>query len=95
MRTLLDTNVLVRAAQPGHPMHQTAVDAVDALRGPGNDLCLVPQDFFEFWVVCTRPEGENGLGLTVAQTQAACARLKQLYRLCDDPPLSSRPGSRS
>jgi hypothetical protein len=28
MSILLDTNILTRAAQPGHPMHQPAVDAV-------------------------------------------------------------------
>src|SRR5207248_10812662 len=31
MNTLLDTNILTRGAQPGHPMHAAAVDAVDVL----------------------------------------------------------------
>lgn len=37
MNTLLDTNILMRAAQPGHPMNRTAVDALAALQRRG--LC--------------------------------------------------------
>jgi hypothetical protein len=38
MNTLLDTNILTRAAQPGHVMHATVVNAVDALRRRGDGL---------------------------------------------------------
>ena len=31
MIILVDTNVLTRIAQPGHPLHQIALDALDSL----------------------------------------------------------------
>jgi hypothetical protein len=86
MSTLLDTNLLTRTAQPHHPMHQLAVDAVAALRQRGELLLLVPQNFYEFWVVCTRPAGQNGLGLTPAHVQAEFGRLKSLFTVLDDTP---------
>ena len=33
MSALLDTNILTRVAQPAHPSHREAVNAVDTLRG--------------------------------------------------------------
>jgi predicted nucleic acid-binding protein len=86
MNILLDTNILTRAAQPGHPMHRAAVDAVAELRRQGEIFCLVPQNLYEFWVVCTRPAAQNGLGLTPAETQAELSRLKTLFTLLDDTP---------
>ena len=38
MSVLIDTNILTRASQPGHPMHNDALDAVGALRGRGEEL---------------------------------------------------------
>ena len=70
MTILLDTNILTRAAQPHHPMHQPAVDAVATLRQRGEALYLAPQNLYEFWVVATRPPGENGLGWDVVQAQS-------------------------
>jgi predicted nucleic acid-binding protein len=84
MSTLLDTNLLTRAAQPGHAQHQTAVDAVAALRRQGEVLCLVPQTLYEFWVVGTRPVAQNGLGLSPAVAQAELSRLKGLFTLLEE-----------
>ena len=60
MNTLLDTNLPSRIAQPQHAMHRLAVDAVATLRAQGEQLCLVPQNFYEFWVVATRPVAQRG-----------------------------------
>lgn len=86
MSVLLDTNILTRAVQPGHPMHSDAVGAVAALRKQGEVLCLVPQNLVEFWVVCTRPVAQNGLGLSPAEAQAELTRLKALFVLLDETP---------
>jgi predicted nucleic acid-binding protein len=86
MTTLLDTNILTRAAQPHHPMHQPAVDAVATLRQGGEILYLVPQNLYEFWVVATRPPGENGLGLDVAQAQTELNQLKAMFHILDETP---------
>lgn len=86
MSTLLDTNILTRAAQPGHSMHQAALDAMAELRRQGEILCIVPQNLYEFWVVCTRPTEQNGLGMSPAEAQVELARLKTLFSLLDDTP---------
>lgn len=86
MNILLDTNLLTRAAQPGHPMHAAAVNAVDALRQRGEKLFLVPQNLYEYWVVVTRPSAQNGLGLTPAQARHEIDQLKKLFVLLDETP---------
>jgi predicted nucleic acid-binding protein len=83
MKTLVDTNILARAAEPSHLLYRPAVDSVAELR-QGEILCLVPQNLYEFWVVCTRPVAQNGLGMSLAQTQAELARLKTLFTILDD-----------
>lgn len=86
MNTLLDTNILTRAAQPGHPMHAAAVDAVDALRRRGDHPFLVPQNLYEFWVVVTRPIAHNGLGFTPSQARTEIDQLKKLFTLLAETP---------
>jgi len=86
MSTLVDTTILTRSVYATDPMHQLAVDAVDALRMQGEQLCLVPQNFYEFWVVCTRPAAQNGLGMAPAQVEGEITRLEQLFIVLDDIP---------
>jgi predicted nucleic acid-binding protein len=86
MTTLLDTNIVMRTAQPQHPMYQEALDAQAVLRQKGEQLCLAPQNFYEFWVVCTRPAAINGLGSTAAQAQVEITRLKNIFKVLDDTP---------
>lgn len=86
MNTLVDTNLLARTVQLSHPMHQLAAGALAELRRQGDVLCLVPQNIYELWAVCTRPITQNGLGMPLAQTQAELARLKTLFTLLDDTP---------
>jgi len=86
MSILVDTNILARLAQPTHSMHSAATNAGDELRRQGEVLCLVPQNFYEFWVVATRPTGQNGLGFTPTQAQSELARLKRVFIFLDDTP---------
>src|SRR5438132_1191789 len=86
MSVLLDTNILTRSAQPHHPMHQPAVEAQAILRKDGETTYLVPQNLYEFWVVSTRPTGENGLGLSVADAEAEVGKLKGFYQVLSDTP---------
>lgn len=87
MRLLLDTNILTRSAQPAHPMHTDAVDAISALRTAGDELCVVPQNLVEFWAVATRPLSVNGLEMATAQAQVELARIKSFFRYLPDTPL--------
>jgi hypothetical protein len=69
---LLDTNVLTRMARSTDPQSGVARAAIKALRQRSEQLILVPQNIYEFWVVATRPPGvpptgRNGLGMSPAQ----------------------------
>lgn len=86
MNVLVDTNILNRLAEPGHTMYPDAFAATGALRTQGHTLCVVPQNLYEFWVVCTRPLANNGLGKTAAEAATELARLKGLFTLLDDTP---------
>ncbi len=67
-------------------MYRVAEAAVAELRWQGDDLCVAPQNLYEFWVIATRPLDQNGLGLPPLHAQAALARLKGLFRLLDETP---------
>jgi predicted nucleic acid-binding protein len=86
MSALVDTNLLVRSIEFAHPLQKLAVDAIAALRLHGEQLCLVPQNLFEFWVVSTRPTKQNGLGMTVIQVAAKIAEHRQFFTILDDTP---------
>jgi predicted nucleic acid-binding protein len=86
MRVLVDTNILTRSIEPGHAMYQPARDSVAFLRTRGDQLHVVPQILYEFWVVCTRPASANGLGKTPAETVIELAALKSLFGIIDDVP---------
>jgi predicted nucleic acid-binding protein len=69
---LLDTNLLVRMTRPLDPRCAVARAAIQTYRARGERLMVVPQNFYEFWAVATRPlgappAGQNGLGMTPAQ----------------------------
>jgi predicted nucleic acid-binding protein len=86
MNVLLDTNILGRMVEVGHPQHRAAVDATNARMRRGDVPCVVPQTLYEFWVVATRPSQANGLGLTVGQAAAELTRLQSLFPLLPDGP---------
>jgi predicted nucleic acid-binding protein len=83
---LVDTKILNRMAEPGHAMYQQALDSTRALGAQGHTLCIVPQNLYEFWVVCTRPLANNGLGKSATEAVAEVANLKTLFTLLDDTP---------
>jgi predicted nucleic acid-binding protein len=84
MRILLDTNVLLRSAEPGHPHHQVSVDAIDLLKQRGHELGIVPQVLYEYWTVATRPVENNGLGMPPADAYREITAIQQLFRLYRD-----------
>ena len=79
MSYLVDTNVLLRSIQETHPMHKAAVSAVELLLEQGEELCVVPQNLIEFWVVATRPIDVNGLGLSISGATQELAQLKSFF----------------
>ncbi|MGL4512670.1 MAG: type II toxin-antitoxin system VapC family toxin [Lacipirellulaceae bacterium] len=81
---MLDTNVLCRLAERGHPDHSVAERAVAALRGGQHELCLVPQVLYEYWVVVSRPLAESGLGMSTADVDAAITLWLEVFTLFRD-----------
>ena len=84
MRFLLDTNVLLRTAEPGHAQFRSSSDALELLREHGHTALIVPQVLYEFWSVATRPIENNGLGMTTAEAFRQVGVFHGLYRLLRD-----------
>jgi predicted nucleic acid-binding protein len=87
MRVLLDTNILGRMLEPGHPEHSSARNATYRLKEADNTLCVVPQVLYELWVVGTRPPEANGLGLTPQEMGEELSKLKTIFAYLHDTPM--------
>ena len=81
-----DANILLRIVETASKQHPVALAAVDELRRKGFSLNTVPQCFYEFWSVATRPLINNGLGLSTAEADQEIARLLVPFPLIDDTP---------
>lgn len=79
-----DTNILLRSAEPAHPTHSIAVNAVKTLLANDDRVCLIPQNLIEFWNVATRPIDKNGFGWTPAKTDVEISRLESLLTVLPD-----------
>ena len=87
MSVLVDTNVLLRLAQPNHGQYRAATDGVARARLAGEALYVTPQNIAEFWAAATRPVGAaNGLGLTAAAVAAEIGTIERLFQLAADDP---------
>jgi predicted nucleic acid-binding protein len=84
MRLLLDTNVLLRLAQPTSKDHMTAQEAILKLVSARIEICVVPQSIYEYWVVATRPVAVNGLGMDVALAERSILGIQREFELLDD-----------
>jgi predicted nucleic acid-binding protein len=87
MSALVDTNVLPRLAQPNHPHAAAAERALNLLHSQGEGLYVASQNLIEFWVVATRPESENGLGLSTAKAFTEVSKIKEIFGLLPEIPL--------
>ncbi len=86
MRVLVDTNILLRSAQPNHPLCSQAVHAVSRLLRQSDSVFFCSQNIAEFWNVATRPADKNGLGLTIAEVMKEVASIENLLTLLPDSP---------
>ena len=84
MRYLLDTNVLLRIAQHGHPMNREARDCVRSLLRRKETVQIVAQVMYEFWVVATRPVANNGLGMTPETVRRKLEKAESFFELLPD-----------
>ncbi len=89
MAVLLDTNILLRLAQPHHPNATVATRALRALRAANEMLYITQQNIVEFWAVATRPIAANGLGFSTEQAAAEIDALKRLFVLLPELPVEN------
>ena len=82
---LVDSNVLLRLVDAGHPHHAPARAAVEELQ-EDHQLRVTGQNFIEFWNVATRPADKNGLGWVTAKADHVLGILEQLFPLLPDSP---------
>jgi predicted nucleic acid-binding protein len=75
----VDTNVLLRSIDDGHPPQPIVNNALLALRSQGETLSIFPQNLIEFWAVATRPSVHNGLGVSIDQASIELKSLKHLF----------------
>jgi predicted nucleic acid-binding protein len=84
MSVFVDTNVLLRAADPGDAKHEAAVTALAALVGSGEVLAITPQIAAEFWNVATRPVQNNGLDMSIDEARNEMVRLEGFFLICEE-----------
>jgi predicted nucleic acid-binding protein len=87
MAVLLDTNILLRLAQPHHPNAPVAARVLRALRAGNETLHITQQNIVDYWAVATRPIEANGLGFSTEQAAAEVDVLKRLFVLLPELPL--------
>jgi len=68
-------------AQPDHPMHEEALQAVETLIRAGDQVFIVAQNVAEFWNVATRPLANNGLGFSVQEAHEEVKRFSTILPL--------------
>jgi len=86
MRVLVDTNVLLRSAQPNHALSSQATGAVSNLIRRQDDVFFCSQNIAEFWNVATRPAERNGLGLSHEEVLQEVSEIERLLALLPDVP---------
>jgi predicted nucleic acid-binding protein len=79
MAILVDTNLLLRAVQPRHPMNGSAVRALALLMEREDPLVVSVQNVAEFWNTATRPESNNGLGFSIEEAQDEITKLEEFF----------------
>jgi predicted nucleic acid-binding protein len=84
MDCLVDTNIILRAADRLHPASSPARKAMKILFQRGNRLCVAKQSLLEARVVATRPRDVNGFGYSAAFAAEGLSKIKRLFHLLVD-----------
>ena len=64
MNALVDTNILVRLSDSGHPAQPVCKLALQRMLQRQDRVFPCAQTAIEYWAVTTRPKAVNGLGLS-------------------------------
>src|SRR5271163_1467504 len=87
---LVDTNVLLRLAQPDSPEHEIIRHCTDRLWAQGAELFFTSQNLAEFWNVCTRPAERNGFGFSVSEADERASMIEARLSLAPDSEATHR-----
>jgi predicted nucleic acid-binding protein len=85
---LVDTNVLLRIIQIGHPHQESAVEAIALLYTRDREqLAICPQTLYEMYAVCTRPVDvpHPGLGLSSVEAMTQLETAERQFLLIAEP----------
>lgn len=81
---LLDTCVIVRSKIENDMWHQEVTERLVAFATNGKPLVICPQVVYEFYVVATRPEAQNGLGYSNSEANEEVENLLNTYHYLND-----------
>ncbi len=82
---LLDTNILVHSKQATSPHFAEVKQRLTELIQDDEELAICPQVVYEFYVVATRPQNQNGLGISCADALTEIHDLLDVYTFINDP----------
>jgi predicted nucleic acid-binding protein len=85
-RTLVDTNIFLRASDASSLHHAVCVSALSSLATPAWEAFVCAQVIIEFWAVATRPRSANGLGLSIADAEKTVGDILNTFQCLDEPP---------
>jgi predicted nucleic acid-binding protein len=86
VRLLLDTNIVLRNALRDEPLYREVHEALERAVAQGWELCITNQNVIEFWVVATRPQAANGIGLIPEEARREVDEVLNAFTLLPDPP---------
>ncbi len=83
---LIDSNILIRLLDKDSEDHASCIAAVTPENVDRFGLCMCAQSMIEFWVVCTRPRLQNGLGFTPTSLAMELERIESVIPCLSEPP---------
>ena len=86
MNALVDTNILLRLSDSGHPLQSVCELALQRLLQRRDRVFLCAQAAIEYWAVATRPKPVNGLGLSPIDAEAGLRRAERWLVWLSEPP---------
>jgi predicted nucleic acid-binding protein len=86
MNAVVDTNILVRLVDSGHPAQTVCQVALQHLFQKGDRVFLCAQAAIEYWAVATRPKAVNGLGLGSNDAELGLQRAERWLVWLPEPP---------
>jgi predicted nucleic acid-binding protein len=82
---LLDTNILIHSNQPTSQHYTGITQQLTEFIENNEELAVCPQVLYEYYVVVTRTQGQNGYGVSSEEALEQINNFKTAYTFIDDP----------